>query len=117
MTQDLQQRLLLLEAEVRRLKEIVMITAPQSGRTRSYHEPVEMDGYFGRLSQILAHGNWAVDAENKVNKAMLRVGASSLYCMDETGKTGPLGVSKGVIGRFLSQVDSVPAGTTVEVPS
>ena len=112
---DQEQRIMALEARIMRLEEVAMTQATQSGRVRTYHEPVDMDGYYGSLSQVLAHGNWARDQSNKINKACIRVGTSSAYCFDEVGQTGPLGVSKGVNGRFLSQVDSVPANTTVEV--
>lgn len=112
---DTEQRIQNIENSIRRIEEVLMGTTMHTGNHRTYHEPIEMDGYWGALSQLLSHGKFGINTANQIDKACLRVGESSAYCIDEVRQTGPLGVSKGVNGKFLSQVDSLPAGTTVEV--
>lgn len=110
-----EQEYLLLENRVRQLEEIVSIMVPSFGGSHeTYHKLLDMDGYKGTLSQVLAHGNTAL-AAHQVNRACLRVGEDSAHCLDESGQTGPLGVARGVSGRFLSLVDTLPAGVATEV--
>lgn len=113
-TLSLESRVLQLENEILRLKELMAASSITMGRVHSYHDLLEMDGFTGSLDELIAHGNNAIEG-HKINRACLRVGDNSAHCLSETGRSGPLGVARGVSGRFLSLVDTLPAGVATEV--
>ena len=55
---DTEQRIQNIENSIRRIEEVLMATTMHTGNHRTYHEPIEMDGYWGALSQLLSHGKF-----------------------------------------------------------
>lgn len=94
--------------------ELIATMQSLQGTRTGIHMGIESEGGNFPMSTFFQSGQMALDSY-KVNKLCLRVG--NAYGIDRVAKTGLIGMSRGVNGRFLSQVDSLPAGVTVEVES
>lgn len=104
---------ILLRRENRRLKEILKTMNPGGGENRSLYGTVDADGTEMDMGTFFESGMNAVEG---FEVQVICLAAGLAYGIDRTGRTGLLGLARGVSGEILSKVDVLPSGT-VEVDS
>jgi len=105
---ELKRRILVLE-------QALATAIPKGGQTPTLQQGVDCGGAVYPWSTFFAGGN-STREEYQVEKVCMRVGDAYAHGRDVLDQTAPLGLAIGVSGRFLSLVDTLPAGQTVEVP-
>ena len=112
---DSDARIKALEEEVKRIRELLMQITLSTGTENTAHDHFDLDGFTATLSQVLQHCSQGLPGQ-EVNRAGLRIGATSLHGITETGDVGPMGFSKGIGGEIVSHYDNIPPGAIVEIP-
>lgn len=100
-----------LEDQLYNLQQVVIGLISRGGMTFGLHKGIDCERNKSiPLDTFFMSGDLGNDPEEK-----LHLKIETATAQDTTGQKGVIGLSIGVNGRALSQVDSLPAGQVTEV--
>lgn len=107
-------RIQALERAVSDLKTQLTMSQNRGGIYTGIHHGIACEGGVFPLSSFFISGQLALNPQNKI---MMELGTDAAWAQDQTGDSGPIGMSIGIGGEAISHYDYIPQGMTVTIGS